>query len=394
MPEAIVRLPITNHLVGSDYTVTLDIGSNAQPLNFLLDTGSSALAVGGNVYDPTTDQSAKTTKLLKVASYLSSSFVGGVVQTSISLTDSSTGQSTSLSGVNLAVTYDKRPDNFGNADGIFGLAYKVLDNAYLMPADTWQNQYDSDQVGLGKECDIDPYFDQLADAGLINRKFAFSVQRSLMSARQDNPAADPLNAGIFVLGGGVECSDLYDGGFTSIAVLHEQHYNVNLLSVQVGDQPSIAVQPIAPGSNAPSNAFIDSGTPNLLLDQDLYDEIIAAFGAIDSGFPAALKQFPFGGSSCDQTQIDLGAWPPLKFGFQGSDGNVGIITIAPADYWQFDAAGKGNALAVIGGDDGRMGGQSILGLPIFSGNYVVFDRTQSNGQGAINFARQPAAVQA
>jgi hypothetical protein len=65
------------------------------------------------------------------------------------------------------------------------------------------------------------------------------------------------------------------------------------------------------------------------------------------------------------------------------------VAVAPSDYWQFDAAGKGNALAVISGDNGRMGGQSILGLPIFSNNYVVFDRTQSNGQGVINFARQP-----
>ena len=393
MAESMIRLPITNHLTGSDYTITLEIGSDLRKLNFLLDTGSSALAVGGNVYDPASDRSAKTTNLLKVANYLSSTFVGGVVQTSVSMADSASGQAISLSGVNLAVTYDKRPDNFGNADGILGLAYEVLDNAYLMPADTWKNQYDSDQVALGKECDIDPYFDQLADAGLIGRKFAFSIHRSLTSARQDDPSVDPLNAGIFVLGGGEECADLYEGGFTSIAVLHEQHYNVNLLSVQVGDQPSIAVQPIAPGSNAPSNAFIDSGTPSLMLDQDLYDKIIAAFGTIDSGFADALKQFSFGGGSCDQTTIDLEKWPLLKFGFQRPDGNAGILAIAPADYWQFDAAGKGNALAVLGGDNGRMGGQSIIGLPIFSGNYVVFDRTQSNGHGAINFARQPAAVQ-
>src|ERR1700677_3621967 len=99
MPETIIRLPITNHLVGSDYTVTLGIGSSEQPLNFLLDTGSSALAVGGNAYDPASDSDAKSTKLLMVANYLSSTFAGGVVQTSISLTDSSTGLSTSLSGV-------------------------------------------------------------------------------------------------------------------------------------------------------------------------------------------------------------------------------------------------------------------------------------------------------
>ena len=388
MPDTMVRLPISNHLVGSDYTVTLSIGQRAQPFSFLLDTGSSALAIGRNVYDPANDPSAQTTKLLQLAHYLSNAFVGGVVTTTLSLTDEGTAKAVNLSGVNLAVAYDKRTDNFGKADGIFGLAYEALDNAYLMPVDTWQNQYDSDQVGLGKKCDLTPCFDQLIDAGLIGRKFAFSVRRSLMSEGQDDPAADPLNSGLFILGGGDECDDLYSGDFTNLAVLHAQHYSVNLLSVQVGDQAPIPVQPIAPGSNAPSNAFIDSGTPNLLLDQDLYDQIIAAFAAIDSGFADALKQYPFGGGGCDQTEIDLGKWPPLKLGFQGSDGNPAVLTVEAENYWQFDAAGKGFSLAVIAGDGGMMGGQSIIGLPIFSGSYVVFDRTSSNGAGVIRFARQ------
>ena len=384
-----IRLPISNHLVGSDYTVALGIGHDARPFNFLLDTGSSTLAIGGNIYDPASDQNAQTTKLLQLAHYLSNAFVGGIINTTLSLADSGTDQATTLSGVNLAVAYDKRTDNFGNADGIFGLAYQALDNAYLMPADTWQNQYDSDKVGLGKKCDVAPCFDQLTAAGLIGRKFAFSVRRSLMSAAQDDPAADALNSGVFVLGGGEECNDLYAGSFTDIAILHEQHYGVNLLSIQVGDQAPIAVLAAEPGSNAPSNAFIDSGTPNLLLDQDLCDQVIAAFGAIDTGFADALKQFPFGGAGCDQTQVDLGQWPSLKLSFQGPDGNASTLTLEPQNYWQFDAAGKGLALAMIAGDGGMMGGQSILGLPIFSGNYVVFDRTSGNGGGIVRFAQQP-----
>jgi hypothetical protein len=229
----------------------------------------------------------------------------------------------------------------------------------------------------------------LTDAGLIGRKFAFSVRRSLMSAAQDDPTADPLNSGVFILGGGEECNDLYVGDFTDIAVLHEQHYSVDLLSVQVGDLAPIAVQPVGPDSNAPSNAFIDSGTPNLLLDQDLYDQMMAAFGAIDSSFADALKQFPFGGEGCDQTRIDLRKWPSLKLGFQGSDGSASTLTLEAENYWQFDAAGKGLSLAMIAGDSGMMGGQSILGLPIFSGNYVVFDRTNGDSAGVIRFARQP-----
>src|SRR5277367_1832235 len=230
MAQTIVRLPISIQLTGNGYTAPLNVGAGALPLNFLLDTGSSALAVDRNAYDPASDSDAKTTKYLMVAHYLSSGFTGGVIETTFSLPDSQSNGTVSLSAVNLAVTYDKRLDPFGKADGILGLAYKALDNAYLMPADTWLNQYDADQVNLGTACVLDPYFDQLTNASLIGQKFAFSTKRSLKSEGQ----ADSLNGGIFVLGGGEECDDLYTGEFTEIAVLHEEYYSVNLMTIQVG----------------------------------------------------------------------------------------------------------------------------------------------------------------
>jgi hypothetical protein len=389
MPQSPIRLPISNHVTGGDYAVTLNVGADALPLSFLLDTGSSLLAVGGAAYDPAADSGATTTKFLQTASYLSTSFVAGVVRTSLALSDGAAAP-VALPGVNLAVTYDKRPDNFGGADGIFGLAYEVMDSAYAMPADTWQNRYDQDQVGLGQPCDLDPYYDQLADAGLVNRKFAFSTQRSLLSARQDDPAADPLNAGIFVVGGGAECTDLYQGDFAMLAVVNEKFYNTNLLSVQVGGQPPIPVAPVAPGRFAASNSIIDSGVSSLTLDQDLYDSVIASFGQIQPDFAIALKQCAIGGAAGDQTGIDLDSWPELTLTFQGAvgQGTSTAVVIAPEDYWQFDAAGKGKAVAVMCGDNGRFGGQSVLGLPLFSGHYVVFDRTATNGHGVIGFARQ------
>jgi hypothetical protein len=41
---------------------------------------------------------------------------------------------------------------------------------------------------------------------------------------------------------------------------------------------------------------------------------------------------------------------------------------------------------MITGDGGSLAGQSILGLPLFAGHFVVFDRTASNGHGVISFA--------
>jgi hypothetical protein len=295
-----------------------------------------------------------------------------------------------LQGANLAVTYQMQPGTFGNADGIFGLAYATLDAAWQMPADTWQNRYGADQVSLGKPADLDPYFNQLTEAGLVSGKFALAVHRSVMSAALDDPSRDPLNKGIFVLGGGEECNELYTGGFTSVAVMHETFYSANLLEIQVGGQ-SVPVTPPAPGARVASNAIVDSGNPSLMLDQGLFDKVVAMFGAVNADLASALRQgSPDAGNGCDQRQIDFTKWPPLRLILQGSDGGRASVIVAPQDYWQFDSGLRGTATTVLCGDGGMLGGQSNLGLPIFGGHYVVFDRTASSGHGVIKFAAHPA----
>jgi len=44
----IARVPITNVYAGGDYTGLIQVGAKAQPMNVLLDTGSSALARSTN----------------------------------------------------------------------------------------------------------------------------------------------------------------------------------------------------------------------------------------------------------------------------------------------------------------------------------------------------------
>jgi hypothetical protein len=385
MPS-VLRIPINNALMGGDFTVPLSIGAGTEPVNLLLDTGSSMLVVNGAAYDPSTDPNAATTQLLQTASFLSGTFMASVVRTSVGLAEVAAGPVVTLPGANLAVTYDNRPGTFGQADGIFGLAYAALDTAYRMPADTWKNRYQASQLGLGQQADLDPYISQAANAGLVSEKFAFAVQRAVTRLVLDEPATDPLNLGLFVLGGGLDCTDLYTGPVNSVAVVHEQYYNTNLLTVQVGAQ-SINVPPAAPGARVASNSIIDSGASNITLDQGLYTRIIALFDTINPAFATALETYGPGSSSgCDQTQIDLTQWPPITLVFQGSDGGQASITLAPQDYWQFDSAGRGIATSTLCGDNGMLGGQSNFGLPIFCGRYVVFDRTASNGHGAISFA--------
>jgi hypothetical protein len=378
----IVRMPISNVLMGSDYTGAILIGQNGVTANVILDTGSSTLAVENNAYNPTSDPVAKTTKIAQEVQYGSGSWVGAVVQTSVAVATGVT-----LSNVNLAVTYSESANMFGNANGIFGLAYEPLNNAYLMSGNTWKAKYKASQITHGKEADLDPYFSQLEEAGIVANIFAFYTKRGIVCAATGDPASDPLNQGVFVIGGGPECTDLYTGAFTSVAVVDDVYYNTNLLAVQVGDQPSIRVPPLPPGATGQSNSIVDSGTNSLVIAQGVYDQIIQSFGNINADFSDALTQYSIAaGQSVDQGQIDLASWPALSFTLEGADGSPVVLTVTPENYWQFDAEQQGQAVANMYGDEGSLGGQSILGLPLLNGYFTVFDRTAASGQGVINFA--------
>jgi len=383
MPDPVI-MPIDNLATGSGFTATVEVGANQAPLKMLLDTGSSTFAAARASYDPGTNP-AGTTNLLQLAQYLTGSLLGAVIRTGIIMPNTAPTAAIALADSYLAVTYDMRTDNFGGADGIIGLAFEPLQSAYAMPADTWQNRYDSTQTNLGTAANVPTLFDQLAADGLAANKFAFSIRRSLKSLAQDDPSSDPANIGIFVAGGGLERAELFSGAISSIAVVHDKYYSTNLLSVQVGDKDAIPAPPQT-GSIA-SNSIVDSGVSAILLDQTIFDQVRASFALFDPTFDAILVNNAWNGSkSVDQTTIDLDAWPTVTLTMQGSNGAAVILEIASKDYWQFDAYTKGQAVAVLCGDHGALGGQSQLGLPLFCGRYFVFDRTAGPGQGVIQFA--------
>lgn len=377
-----LKIPISNVLMGGDYTGVIVVGATATPLNVILDTGSSSLAIDGHAFDPLTAPDTRTTNLLQTVSYGAGGWIGAVVQTSVGLAADVT-----LPDVHVAVTYAESPNMFGGAQGILGLAYAPLDRAYQMPADTWRTRYHTAQLDAGTVVDLAPYFTQLEQAGVVHNKFGFYVKRSAVCAATDDPGTDPANQGYFVLGDGEDATELYAGGFVDVEVLHDVWYDTNLIGVQVGTQPAIPVAPVAAGSRLGSNSIVDSGTNMLLFDQPVYDAVVAAFGAIDPGFATALRTHAVGpGAGVDQTQLDLAAWPDLHLTFQGATGGAATVTIAPTDYWQRDANRRGEAVAFLGGDGGAQGGRSILGLPLFAGYYTVFDRSRDGGRGVIRFA--------
>src|SRR5260221_13770265 len=127
MAKKIVRLPITNTIADGDYTAEIRVGSQGKIANVILDTGSSTLAVKPGKYKPSTDTDLKPTALAQDVIYGTGGWAGPVVQTSLKM------GAVSLSSY-VALADEQEPRNFGKADGILGLAYNVLNNAFDLSA--------------------------------------------------------------------------------------------------------------------------------------------------------------------------------------------------------------------------------------------------------------------
>jgi Eukaryotic aspartyl protease len=375
-----VRLPITAATAGSGYTVTLSVGGQSTQVAVILDTGSSTTAVLSQLYDPGADPAATTTQLLQSSSFGGGGFLAAVVQAPVGLAGAGVATPVSLATANLSVVYNVNQSPFGRAFGILGLAYPALSPANRMADNTWTKKYtQADFQAVPSAGPVAPYLDQLVAGGQITNKFAFSVQRSFRSQAADG---DQLNTGYFVLGDCEDCTDLFQGDFASVPIVHESYFSTNLLAIKIGDQ-TIPVPPLPAGSAAASNSFIDSGCNYLQFESDLYQRVLAAFNATNG---AALRA-----GQAAQAQLNLGNWPNIELILAGAGGSQITLAVAPKDYWQFDSLGPGTARPALSSGAAPYPGQSILGLPLFAGHYVVFDRSGGPGQGVIKFAAQPAA---
>jgi hypothetical protein len=242
---------------------------------------------------------------------------------------------------------------------------------------------------MGQEVDLTPYFTALEQTVVARNLFAFYTLRSVPNMAPANPAADPLNNGVFVLGGGLEQTDLYSGEAISVDVLDDLWYNTNLKGVQVGDGMVIEVSPL-PASQAKgsvSNSIIDSGTNSLVLTTAVYDAVVSALRGLGPQFASVIDTATSRGAA-QKSSLDLQAWPNITFVLQGETGADVSLTCAPSTYWQTDAPQGGLAMFQI--NNWGTFPQSILGLPLFNNYYMVFDRTQ-DPYGAVRFAPIAAA---
>jgi len=370
-------VPITNVYMDGDYTGVIRVGPNQTPLNVLLDTGSSVLALDAAKYAPDMAGGDKTTRLAQTGGYGDgSSWTGAVITTAIALAGGA-AQAT-LPGASAAIAYQATANMFGAAGGILGLAYAEMDDAFAMPADTWQNRYPSAQVVQGQRTPVAPYRTALAGEHALVDIIAFSVRRSL-THQGAGGAADPLNQGWMIVGGGTECADLYAGPFQTVRVMADEWWNTHLKAIVVGGHGPIHLS--ARGvKGVPSNSLVDSGNTSLVLGPTL---LTTFFGQFTPPQQAQLEASMAGGPVA-MADLDLAAWPNLTFILEGEAGDV-ALAVAPGDYWQINAPQAGQAKAAI---TSGVDGLTILGLPLMSGYFTIFDGEAAGGRGVIRFAKR------
>lgn len=400
MAPMVLRIPITNGYGGGDYTAPIRIGSQGAVANVILDTGSSTLAVVPRNYDPGADTSARATALAQDVLYGTGGWTGPVLTTSVSM---GSGDQAMSAQVNLAVADNQEKGNFGDADGILGLAFNALNQAYnlsaylgqqgVKPAVTypWPFSVGSSGAALQRfnqflarmpEEDLPPYFTALAAQGVTKNLFAFYTLRSVPCMCTGDPATDSMNSGFFILGGGPEQKDLYRGEFLRVDVVDDVYYNTELFAVRVGSGQQIAAQsvPARYAGSMVSNSIVDSGTNGLVLAPDVYQAVVSSLASISPGFGQLISRAQQ--EPVPVTRLDLARWPSITFVLKGENGGPVSLVCSPQTYWQTDAPAAGQAVFQI---SNAQIPQSILGLPLMNNYYTVFDRTQ-DPYGVICFA--------
>jgi hypothetical protein len=344
----------------------------------ILDTGSSALALDGKKYHPSLSSGDQSTKLAQTTAYDDgSSWTGAVIKTGISIGDGTA--CLLLNDANAAIAYLSK-DMFDSCDGILGLAYAYLDDAFTMPEDTWAHKYLETQVRTGRHGQLKPYLTQLAEEGVTSDKMAFLTRRSLIHV--GGGANDPLNQGWMIVGGGEECTDLYTGGFKTVKVLSDKWYNTNLKAIIVGNGDPIAGRMEGPKGSS-SNSIVDSGTASLEVSKQMFRALLSKLTPAQQELltKSVLDDKPVANSA-----LDLPNWPTLTFVLQGEDGDVSL-QVAPNNYWQVNTDKAGSAAAAI--TEGSAG-FTTLGLPLMNGYFTIFDGEADGGRGVIKFATRAA----
>lgn len=412
MPAAI-EIPTTLACARGGYTATAHFGGHAEPARLILDTGSSTLVVRPHAYQAARDPQLAATPWVQEVRYGGGAWAGPVLRSRLAF-----GHGHHARAIDDALFACCETDDtlFQGADGLWGLAYRDLDPAWDVsallsgqghsPALSWPWPYASGHaLDLGQFNDflhhqprthLRPAFTALEEEGVVRNRFAMAFGRAVAHVVQDKPSgaaleADPLNRGALVLGGGAEQQHLYHGGFQDIRIVHDLYYNANLRAVRVGSGDPIPAPPLDPSRVAAmgSNALLDTGCSFLVLEAGTYAAVLAAFATHDPRLPGCIEQSQRAfaeGKGLPGHAVDPRHWPDLHFVFESPAGQDTSVCVPASRYWPRNALRAGETLCLLSPALPHFGGQSILGLPLFAGRYVVFDRSGAGGLGVVRMA--------
>ncbi|MEW9798099.1 pepsin-like aspartic protease [Alteromonas sp. CYL-A6] len=404
-----VRIPISNFYAKGGYTARLLAGSQQTPVNLILDSGSSVMALRHSRYDARADTSLSATSLLQHVRYGKGGWHGPVVTTEIAVGQHEHGAR--LREVSLAIADETDTGCFLDADGIIGLAYTPLDHGVDV------SQLLADEVGTHgktyplwferpalagtltdealKTCPsvpITPYFTQLEEQGIVANQFALYTHRSSIyhceATQTGSHYAHHLNHGLFVVGKPHIHQDLHTGRTGSVEVLSDNYYNTEVTGIRVGDNPVrlVASSVDKPTGHKSGNAIIDSGASFLVLPERLFKLVRQDLAAGHPDFAAALAAFDaFTGQETGVPLADLNidAWPSIEILLNGCDGNTVTLTLSPHTYWQVHAPKRDQATFKLCWLP-EWGDTLILGLPLLNNYYTVFDRS-AGPSGRVDF---------
>lgn len=409
MPAQPIHLDTNLAWAKGGYTVQVHLGSARAPAQLVLDTGSSTLAVSPAAYAPEHDGALSATPWAQDIQYGGGAWAGPVLRSSLAFGE---GRHARRVDDALFALIETPGALFRQADGIFGLAYRQLDPAHdisgllqqrgVQPALSWPWALDEDANALRDHIlqqprvDITPAFTALEEEGVVRDQFGLLVQRAVVHVQAEGLsdhalAADPLNRGTLVLGGGVEAQSLYHGVFQDIRVVHDLYYNANLVGLRIGDGPLVAAPPLAAQDVAShgSNALLDTGSSFLVLEASLYAAAMSAFAAHDERLPDLVQRFGEAfksGQGLPNHAIQHRDWPDLHLHFESPAGGDTVVRITASHYWPHNALNAGQALFLLMPGLAHFPKQSILGLPLFAGRYAVFDR-RAAGLGTVRLAQ-------
>ncbi len=404
VPKKTLKLPINIVAAKGGYCVQMEIGSQQVKVNLLLDTGSSTLAVECKKYNPQKDFYLRSTVFAQAIIYGSGGWAGPLVKTNLQFETEE--RKMTLKKGRVAIIESEQQDNFYGADGILGLAYRQLNRAYNLtnyfverdyyPEKTfpWPFKVEENKKAVRvfkkflrnypskKPC---AFFTELEEHKICRNKFSLYCKRALVHVAdndltQEQLEADPLNQGWIILGSGEEHRELYDGSLKTIDVVHDAYYNTQLLAMQVADGEKIIVPEATRRENKPrySNSIIDCGSSFIVLQEELYQELLDQLLELNINFIKQIDNFQNAGQEgYYPDDLDLSVWPDIHFYFKGENNNdVTKVSCTPDNYWQLNALNKGRAWFMIMPELANIPNMSIMGLPLISDYFVIFDREE------------------